>query len=164
MDLLTVTIWVLIVVLIIGLLILVWNNGQLRARLDALDTMLAHQADDFRLALERQADQFMIQLGQVEREATLKIAAMRDEWANTRQRWTLTGSHLATAKTWIRMLVTALRQHNIEVPVPDNIEEIPRNDETVHFPEIEYAAEYRLDDLIAEVVQENELTGTEHPQ
>jgi hypothetical protein len=146
MDFLAVTIWVLILVLIIGLLILVWNNGQLRARLDALER-----------ALEKQADQFMIQLGQVEREATLKIAAMRNEWADTRQRWTLTGSHLSTAKNWIRMLVATLRQHNIAVPIPDNIEEIPRQDETVHFPEIEAAAEYRLDDLIAEVAEANKL-------
>lgn len=161
MDLLTLTIWILIFILVVGLLVVVWRNGQLNARIDGLAREMAHQAQDFTQALERQADQFTIQLGQVTRESTLKIAAMRNEWVDVRQRWTVTANQFLLAKEWIRMLVAELRRNNMAVPVPPNVEEIPRGDESVHFPEMEAAAEYRLDDLIAEVTAENDLEGME---
>jgi hypothetical protein len=161
MDLLTITIWILILVLIVGLLVVVWRNGQLNARIDGLSEMMEHQAKDFTAALEKQADTFTVQLGQVTREATLKIAAMRNEWVDVRQRWTVTANQFLLAKEWIRLLVGELRRNNLAVPVPPNVEEIPRGDESVHFPEVEAAGEYRLDDLIAEITAENDLEGLE---
>ena len=163
MDVLTVAIGILLVILGVGLALLIWRNGQLSARVEGLAQLMGHQAAAFRAALERQADQFTRDLGQVHREATLRIAAMRNEWVDVRQRWTLTAAALITAKSWIRELVATLRQHNIAVPVPPNVEEIPRGDESVYFTEMEAAGEYRLDDLIAEVTKENELNGTESP-
>lgn len=155
MDLLTVITWLLIVLL----MLMLWRNGRLSARLDGLAEMMKHQAQDFKEALERQADDFQKQLISTRRLSIAEIAKMRNEWVDVRQRWTNTANQFLIAKEWIRMLVAELRRNNLAVPIPPNVEELPidrRPDESVHFPELDESREYRLDDLIAEVAKENE--------
>jgi hypothetical protein len=156
MDLLTVITWLLIVLL----MVMLWRNGRLSARLDGLAAMMKHQAEDFNQALERQASDFQEKLISTRRLSIAEIAKMRNEWIDVRQRWTNTANQFLIAKEWIRMLVSELRRHNLAVPVPPNVEELPidrRPDESVHFPELDESREYRLDDLIAEVRNENIL-------
>jgi hypothetical protein len=140
--------------------VMLWRNGRLSARLDGLAAMMKHQAEDFNQALERQASDFQEKLISTRRLSIAEIAKMRNEWIDVRQRWTNTANQFLIAKEWIRMLVSELRRHNLAVPVPPNVEELPidrRPDESVHFPELDESREYRLDDLIAEVRSENIL-------
>ena len=104
-------------------------------------------------AMKREFTEHMTTAQQINDE---KLAKVRMEWVNTRQRWLGTAMQLLTAKTWIQMLIAALRESNICIPIPPNIEEIPIRDESIHFDEIERMAEYRLDKLIKEAMEANE--------
>lgn len=84
-----------------------------------------------------------------------KLARVRAENINTRQRWLLTGMQLLTAKNWIQLMIPVMREAQLCIPIPPNIEEIPMRDESIHYEEIERMMEYRLDDLIKEATDAN---------
>lgn len=118
--------------------------GQLETHIKAFEKQTTHMKSDF-------AEQFAA----AQREYDLKLANAVQEWLNTRQRWTLTASQLLIAKNWIRMMVDSHKTNNLPIPLPPNVEELHRGDESVYFTEIERATEYRLDDLVKEAIDAN---------
>lgn len=137
---------------------LFWRNGRMSARLGELARDIADQAQRHRDELAKMADQFKLQLDQAQRESGKDIATIRSEWANVRQRWQLTASQFLIAKEWIRLLLVALVDAGIKIPIPPNIEEMNtgRADESAHFAELDIIAEERLDTLIEQAATHNE--------